>query len=231
MTGEIVLWAVNDTPAPVALSVGLTRVDVAGPIATLGDMAVVCPPDRAVEVARVAVGDLAASEFRHFTWIDADRCHSGTNDYLPLRPKEYDLREPTIAIDRDGDAVTLTTDVPALFVTWDHGGDDVWAELLHARARLAQGADRRPVADLASSAGRVAPALSQGGFLNGRNRRAHHAPHHRRIALMTATRARRSYLSGCVAIAPRWRPGSPATRPSSATSRWKQTWRGWRPAS
>lgn len=64
----------------------------------------------------------------HFTWIDADRRHSGTNDYLPLRPKEYDLREPTIAIERDGDAVTLTTNVPALFVTWDHGGDDVWAD-------------------------------------------------------------------------------------------------------
>lgn len=127
-TGDIVLWAVNDTPDAVSISVGLTRVDVAGPMATIGTYACVCPPDTAIEVARVPATDVAAQEFLSFTWRDVDGKHSGQNDYLPKRPKAYDLRAPTITVDQAGDTITLTSDMPALYVTLNHGSADIYSD-------------------------------------------------------------------------------------------------------
>jgi len=127
-TGDIVLWAVNDTPDPVSISVGLTRVDVAGPMQTVGTYACICPPDKAVEVARVAATDIAEQEFLSFTWRDVDGKHSGQNDYLPNRPKVYDLRTPKIAMTQTADTVTLISDVPALYVTLNHGHKDIYSD-------------------------------------------------------------------------------------------------------
>jgi hypothetical protein len=105
------IWAVNDTPDAVSLSIGMTSVDVAGPMATVGTYACVCPPNKAVEVARIAATDIAAQEFLSLKWQDVDGKHSGQNDYLPNRPKEYDLRTPKITAVEAGDTVTLTCDV------------------------------------------------------------------------------------------------------------------------
>lgn len=127
-TGDIVLWAVNDTPEAVSISVGLTRVDVAGPMETIGTYACVCPPDKAIEVARVTAKDVAAQEFLSFTWRDVDGKHSGQNDYLPNRPKTYDLRIPTITVKQTGDTVSLMSDVAALYVTLNHGSADIYSD-------------------------------------------------------------------------------------------------------
>ena len=130
-TGEIVLMAVNDTPAPVALTVALQAVRFAGAGQALGEWRVTCPPDRAVEIARLP--GVAADAFLHFDWQDDSGAHQGQNEYLPLRPKEYDLGSPVISatpgMSPEGvPTVTLTSDRPALWVTWDLGGDTIWSD-------------------------------------------------------------------------------------------------------
>ncbi len=126
--GDIVLMAVNDTPAPVSLSVAATRVDVSGPMVPAGDWSCVCPPDRVVEVARIPRSALKSGEFLHLRWEDAERVHLGENDYLPKRPREYDLAAPEITVAHQGGKITLKTDVPALHVTYGHGGANVLSD-------------------------------------------------------------------------------------------------------
>lgn len=127
-TGDIVLWAINDTPDPASLTIGLSKVDVAGPMATLGTYSCVCSPDRAVEVVRLPAGEIGKQEFLSFSWRDVDSKHSGQNDYLPLRPKAYDLRKPMITVIEGAETVTLASDVPAFYVTFDHGGADIYSD-------------------------------------------------------------------------------------------------------
>ncbi len=132
-TGDIVLWAVNDTGSPVSIDVTARSVRFGGEIAELDTWQAVCPPDRAVEVARLAAGSLIDDAFLHFDWADPDGVHVGENEYLPMRPKAYDIGTPRITADTgtapDGTPqVTLTTDRPALWVTWDLGGDTVWSD-------------------------------------------------------------------------------------------------------
>lgn len=127
-TGDIVLWAVNDTPNSVVLRVSAQRVDVAGPVSSAGEWSCNCPAEAAVEVGRIASNTLLAQEILHFAWQDAARHHVGENDYFPRRPKEYALEQPVITATRDGDRVTLSTDKPAFYVTYDHGGAEVWSD-------------------------------------------------------------------------------------------------------
>jgi len=127
-TGDIVIWAVNETADPVSLTVGLRAVDVAGPMKTLDTVSGVVPTNAAVELTRISADQLAAQEFLHFSWIDTDRKFVGENEYLPRRPKDYDLAEPKIDVQvtDGGQTVTLSSDKPALYVTYDHGGAAVY---------------------------------------------------------------------------------------------------------
>ena len=70
----------------------------------------------------------ADQEFLHVTWRDESGTHVGENEYLPKRPKYYDLKTPQISVEVQGDSVTLSSDVPAFFVTYDHGGSDIWSD-------------------------------------------------------------------------------------------------------
>jgi beta-mannosidase len=124
-TGDVVLWAINDTPKPVSLSVAARSVAFAGTMKTIGDWAVVVPVQGAVEVARLTV---AADEFIHFEWADTNGRHQSENEYLPKRPKEYDVGLPDITAVKNDGHVTLFTDRPALWVTWDAGCDTVWSD-------------------------------------------------------------------------------------------------------
>ncbi|NHF73234.1 beta-mannosidase [Paracoccus xiamenensis] len=141
-TGEVVIWAVNDTPAPVQLTASARAARFAGEVEEVGSWQATIPEAGAVEVARLA--PLADDAFLHMDWTDGGK-HLGENDYLPRRPKEYDLGRPRInaveGVDEHGRAtVTLTTDRPALWVSWDHGGDRVWSDngvtLLPGRPRV-----------------------------------------------------------------------------------------------
>ncbi|KJS08635.1 MAG: hypothetical protein VR78_17660 [Hoeflea sp. BRH_c9] len=127
-TGDIVLWAINDTGREVLLEVAARRVSTRGSMVECGAWSCPCPTERAVEIARLPAGDFAADEFLHFTWQDGSGGHRGGNDYLLRRPKDYRFQKPDIEVSDDAGAVTLTSDVPALYVTHDHGGSDIWSD-------------------------------------------------------------------------------------------------------
>jgi beta-mannosidase len=127
-TGDIVLWAVNDTDAAVHLHVTACRVSMSGLISEAGSWALSCPTDRPVEIARFPPDSIGDTEFLNFSWQDPDGVHAGENDYLPRRPKDYRFADPKIHVENEGDSIALTSDLPALFVTVDHGGSDVWSD-------------------------------------------------------------------------------------------------------
>jgi beta-mannosidase len=130
---EIVLHAINDTAESVALDVSLKAVEMSGSMTGLGTIAASCPTGGSVEIGRVSADKLSASQFLYFDWHSADRLHSGENDYLPLRPKAYDLPSPkieqTIGQDQQGrETITLTSDAPAFYVTCDLGSSKVFSD-------------------------------------------------------------------------------------------------------
>jgi beta-mannosidase len=125
-SGEIVLHAVNDTPATVSLALHLKSVAFSGQTRSLEPVKVTCLPGRSTEVTRLAPDQLAADEFLYFEWKDPDGIHRGENDFLPRRPKEYDLGSPEFSVERRGNETVIKTDRPALFVTLDHGGQTVY---------------------------------------------------------------------------------------------------------
>ncbi|WP_274655993.1 beta-mannosidase [Halocynthiibacter sp. C4] len=128
-TGEIVLYAVNDTPESAEISVNLRRVDVGGEVSEVSSYDSKVPTDKAIEVTRLSAASLSETEFLHFDWSDKSGEHSGENEYLPKRPKEYEFQTPEIecTVSDNGD-VTLVSDKPALYVTYDHGGDDIYSQ-------------------------------------------------------------------------------------------------------
>lgn len=128
ITGEIVIWAINDTPEDVFLSVAANKVDVAGPITTLNNWSAVCPSDRSIQVARIPAGTLSDQEIMCLQWQDAELRYSGENDYWKKRPKDYNLQEAMIEVTETNDGVILSTDRPAFYVTHDFGGSDVWSD-------------------------------------------------------------------------------------------------------
>lgn len=127
-TGDIVLRAINDTAETVNLHITACRVSLTGTVTEAGVWAHPCPTDRCVEVARIPVSTLGDNEFLNFSWQDPDGVHVGENDYLPRRPKDYRFAAPEIHVEDDGNSISLTSDLPVLFVTLDHGGSDIWSD-------------------------------------------------------------------------------------------------------
>ena len=99
-----------------------------GRIGEAGSWALHCPADRPVEVARFAPGSIGEDAFLNFGWQDPSGAHVGENDYLPRRPKDYRFADPEIHVEDEGDSIALTSNLPALFVTLDHGGSDIWSD-------------------------------------------------------------------------------------------------------
>ena len=127
-TGDTVLWAINDTPSAQDISLRIRAV-TAGKTAMrdLAPITATIPTDRAIEIGRIPQGTLGAEEFIVFAWTGNG--HAGENYYLPLRPKAYDFGSPKVTATENADgSVTLTSDLPALYVTWDHGGDTVYSD-------------------------------------------------------------------------------------------------------
>ncbi|MBO6509554.1 MAG: glycoside hydrolase family 2 protein, partial [Roseibium sp.] len=127
-TGEVVLFAVNDTPGTVSLKLDIRALRFDGKLRSLGEEQIACPATGSTEIMRLAPGELAAGEFLHFTWHDPSGQHQGENEYLPNRPKDYQFSQPRLSLDtRDGDLL-VSTDRPALFVTYDHGGSTIYED-------------------------------------------------------------------------------------------------------
>ena len=118
---RILLKAINDTGAPVAVTLDVRAVKVAGGERQLFAGSATVSPDGAIELAAIPAADLAADEFLFFSWQDAAGKLLGENDYFPKPYKAYELVQPKIRAgwsEQDGQLVlSLTSDQPALFVT------------------------------------------------------------------------------------------------------------------
>ncbi|AMM85744.1 hypothetical protein AZF01_16440 [Martelella sp. AD-3] len=133
-TGAITLLAVSDAMVDVPITVRLSSVNAAsGKVTETGVYPVRAKARSVVEVARIHEETLEDGAFLVFDWQDAAGNVLGANEYLPQRPKAYRFAEPEIAtaVEMLGDGtrrITLTSDRPALYVTYDHGGDDVYSD-------------------------------------------------------------------------------------------------------
>jgi beta-mannosidase len=127
-SGDILIWAINDTPVPVDLTVTARRVDFEGPVSKIGSWQATCRTDGAQLIARLPGSDLGAQEFLYLDWKDADRTHVGANEYLPKRPKAYHISQPKIEMSVEDENIILLTDKPALFVTYGHGNSDIYSD-------------------------------------------------------------------------------------------------------
>ncbi len=132
-SGEIMLIAINDSPAPLELTISIAKVELKGNVTAYGDVHLTCPMGRAMEVTRIKPEALGEDAFLHFEWMSKDGRHHGENDYLPKRPKEYELPTPTIRLDehineRGETEISLLSDKPAFFVTYHHGGDRIYSD-------------------------------------------------------------------------------------------------------
>lgn len=130
---EIIILASNDTRNVVSLSIELKCVNVTGGIKTIGEHTVDCPTDRAIEVARLPTSCIPDDSFLYFSWTDDNNHYHGENEFLPNRPKEYAFLQPNISVDTKTTAdgakeVRIISDVPVLFVTYDHGGDCIYSD-------------------------------------------------------------------------------------------------------
>ncbi len=118
---EIALKAINDTGAPVSVSLEVKAVSVGGEGRVIFSGQNEIGPDAALTVAQVSIADLKADEFLFFVWKDEKGAVLGENDYFPKPYKAYELVNATISAswsDRDGKAVlTLEADKPAFFAT------------------------------------------------------------------------------------------------------------------
>ncbi|GLQ17353.1 beta-mannosidase [Maritalea porphyrae] len=131
--GDIVFYAVSDLEGASTLSLNIELVSISGEVNTHKVLDVECVPNSAQSVYRMKASDVPTNAFLHFTWADKAGRKMGENDYLPQRPKAYAFETPAIevrqSIAEDGGAqVTLVSDTPALFVTFDHGGADIYSD-------------------------------------------------------------------------------------------------------
>ncbi|ODT79721.1 MAG: hypothetical protein ABS76_19300 [Pelagibacterium sp. SCN 64-44] len=118
---RIVFKAVNDTASAIELSLDIRAVKVGGGERVVFSGKGKAGPDAAVELAGIALSELAADEFFFFSWSDAAGNLLGENDYFPQPYKAYELVQPSISArwsEVDGlPVLTLETDRPAFFVT------------------------------------------------------------------------------------------------------------------
>jgi beta-mannosidase len=118
---EIALKAINDTGAPVSLSLEVKAVSVGGESRVVFSGQEEVGPDAALTLAQVSIADLKADEFLFFVWKDEKGAVLGENDYFPKPYKAYELVDANVSAswsDRDGKAVlTLEADKPAFFAT------------------------------------------------------------------------------------------------------------------
>ena len=112
---RILLKAVNDRPDPVELTLGAHAVDMAGATRPLGraSASVGAAAETLLALDAVALGP---EEMLAFTWFGPEG-RLGGDIFAPRPWKTYDLRDPGVRMDRDGNRLTLSSEALALFVT------------------------------------------------------------------------------------------------------------------
>lgn len=110
------LTAVNDTAAPVSLTLHVLAARLDGSTRPLSDTTAAVPTDAALPVAKATLAD---GEILAFRWTTPD--DAGGDVALPVRPKALDLPDPRLALTTrvEGEAVlaTVTAAALALYVT------------------------------------------------------------------------------------------------------------------
>ncbi|WP_316858228.1 glycoside hydrolase family 2 protein [uncultured Cohaesibacter sp.] len=132
-SGKVKLFAVNDSPESVAITIQLERISLSGALESLGDFDVTIPVDRAITVTEIDSGIFGEDSFLHITWQNEDQFIFGENDYWPLPFKNYRLEKPKITAKERTNAlgnveIRLETNKPAFFVTYHHGGDRLFSD-------------------------------------------------------------------------------------------------------
>ena len=96
--GGIILRAVNDTGASVALTVEVSAAAMSGALRALGKMTADVGPDRAMQVVQLPADALAADEVLVFVWTLPDGRRAG-DVFAPKPWKAYDLLPPKVTAD------------------------------------------------------------------------------------------------------------------------------------
>ena len=119
--GEIVLRAINDSPAQTRIALEVLAADMAGRTRPLGVVALNVPTERAIDALRLPADAIKPDEFLFFSWRDAKGALIGENDFFPKAYKYYDLPRASVKAvwseGADGPQVALSSDHVALFVT------------------------------------------------------------------------------------------------------------------
>lgn len=132
MGDDLILRGVNDTMAPVELTIAARAVGMDGTTRLLAEATVMLPTDRATDALRIPCSMIGRAEVLVFTWSDGADHHSGVDIHAPNPWKSYDLRPSGLAalVTRDGDLhrialsvqsfapfVAVEADVPGRFST------------------------------------------------------------------------------------------------------------------
>jgi len=109
------LPAVNDRPDLVPLTVAADAVSLAGRTRRLGE-ATVEVGAAAETVLRIEDGALASNEMLAFSWTGSDGSQ-GRDLHAPRPWKSYELHPPALAVQQDGNRLSVSAQALALFVT------------------------------------------------------------------------------------------------------------------
>jgi len=119
--GDVILKGINDTATKAEVSLEVQAVDVGGTTRVVFTGKGAVSPDKAGELARIALSDLKPSEFLFFSWRDKAGKLLGENDYFPRPYKAYDIPQAKVTSrwesSEAGPVLVLKSDKPAVFVT------------------------------------------------------------------------------------------------------------------
>lgn len=131
-TGEIVIWAIADTPGGISLTLALSVEGFDGTRTSLAEHSLSVPEDRAVEVMRLGPGTIPSQAFLLMQWCDIDKLHRGENTYFPKRFKACQLVDARVTArwrdGVDGQELVLDTDAPAFYVTVGLGENVIYSD-------------------------------------------------------------------------------------------------------
>ena len=132
-TGDVVVYAVNDTESPVLVLAEFRYVSVSGEVRMPFSLSLEVPTDCAVEAVRFPLADFGEAVFLAFNWSCARQNFSGENFFLPKAPRDYDWQDPEIQVghlrsEENGEIVRLTCKKPALYTSYGLGGDDIYSD-------------------------------------------------------------------------------------------------------
>ncbi len=113
--GGVMLRVINDTPAPVRVTVVAHAADMSGATRALSEAVLDAPTDRAADALHIPAGALDAAEILSFVWV-TEGGQGGGDIHAPRPWKAYDLRPARIecAITQDGATYLLTLATHAL---------------------------------------------------------------------------------------------------------------------